>query len=585
MHEDEHQNRVKPITSSVSRRHLIAGTSATVAAGVMGASLARFGVLAQEATPSPADNEGTPPSQEALDQQQGGGDVISQAQPQATTLGPAVPPEVSDNPDDWVLWNGNYRADRSATNSTISADTVDQLTIAWSVPIEGASGFGGITSPVLVVGDRIYYQDNSTNTFAVNRETGEQVWRTDYNSTQAGPNGVAIGYGMVFGGIGVTTEVFALNAETGDEVWKRKLSQNPREGITGPPTVYDSVVYISTTPTYAGGDRGVLYAMDASKGDVLWTWDTNVDNLWGQAAVNSGGGLWYPIAVDDDGNIYFGVGNPAPFPAGNGETRPGGNLYNSSMVSLNPAQGSLRWYYADAPHDLADHDFQNTPVLATIDYDGIPATLAIGSGKTGNVAAVLADSGNLLWKVPVGTHNPYGDGRLLPEGDPVAVLPGAAGGVQVPIAYANETVFVPVNEQSADMNAASFSGLTPYDQATGLLVALDVRTGSQRWSVALPSLPTGSVTIANDLVFVGMLSGVMRAYSTESGEQLWEQEFDAGFNAPPSIAGDTLFVAVGGPKILPRAETGTPVAGADNPGAPATGNQYTPAIHALRLSS
>jgi outer membrane protein assembly factor BamB len=510
-------------------------------------------------------------------------DVISQSQPTATPLGDPIPPEVAKNPNDWPLWNGNYAATRAASNSTITSDNLSSLAIAWTVPVEGVSGFGGITSPVLVAGNRIYFQDNSTNTYAIMRDTGEQIWETKYDVSQAGPNGIAIGYGMVFGAIGPTAEAFALDAETGKELWKRKLTQNPRETITGAPMVYNSVVYFSTTPSYAGGDRGVLYAMDASTGDVLWWWDTTSDNLWGAAARNSGGGIWYPLAVDADGNVYFGTGNPAPFPDNNGATRPGDNLYTSSMVSLDPTDGSVRWFYQDKPHDVADHDFQNTPVVATVELDGTPVTVAIGSGKSGNLAAVLADSGNLLWKAPVGTHNEYGDGMELPS-TPVTVLPGAAGGVQVPIAYANNTVFVPVNEQSAEMNEASFSGLTPYDQATGLLIALDATNGTQKWSVDLPSLPTGAATVANDVVFVGMLSGEFRAYSVDSGEQVWSMEFDAGFNAPPSIAGDTIYLALGGPKIAPRAAGATPVPGADNPAAPAAGAELKSAIYALKIS-
>ena len=60
--------------------------------------------------------------------------------------------------------------------------------------------------------------------------------------------------------------------------------------------------------------RGILFALDARSGAVLWQWDTTVDNLWGSARRNAGGGIWYPLSVDDAGNLYFGTGNPAPWP-------------------------------------------------------------------------------------------------------------------------------------------------------------------------------------------------------------------------------------------------------------------------------
>ena len=55
-------------------------------------------------------------------------------------------------------------------------------------------------------------------------------------------------------------------------------------------------------------------------GKVNWTFDT-VDSadLWGNPSVNSGGGAWYPIAVDPKrGVAYAGIANPAPFPGTRG---------------------------------------------------------------------------------------------------------------------------------------------------------------------------------------------------------------------------------------------------------------------------
>src|SRR5206468_9721118 len=126
-------------------------------------------------------------------------------------------------------------------------------------------------------------------------------------------NGLAAGYGMIYGPLGDTAGVFALDAATGDEVWRVDLSNNSGEGIDMAPIVYDNTVYVSTVPGnysgfYRGGEKGILYALDASNGQTIWQWDTTTNNLWGNARVNSGGGLWYPPSFDDNGNIYFGTG-------------------------------------------------------------------------------------------------------------------------------------------------------------------------------------------------------------------------------------------------------------------------------------
>ena len=46
-----------------------------------------------------------------------------------------------------------------------------------------------------------------------------------------------------------------------------------------------------------------------------WSFDTvKGDDLWGHPEVNSGGGAWYPPAVDTERRVvYFGTANPAPF--------------------------------------------------------------------------------------------------------------------------------------------------------------------------------------------------------------------------------------------------------------------------------
>src|SRR5690606_37820401 len=120
----------------------------------------------------------------------------------------------------------------------------------------------------------------------------------------------------------------------------------------------DGFVYISIVPLSTNnnpGSRGILHALDAETGNTVWYFDLAEDNLWGNARVNMGAGLWYPPTFDEDGNIYFGNGNAAPWP-GNEEfpsasSRPGANLYASTTVSIDPKTASIRWHFAPKPFD------------------------------------------------------------------------------------------------------------------------------------------------------------------------------------------------------------------------------------------
>src|SRR4029077_2614963 len=122
-----------------------------------------------------------------------------------------------------------------------------------------------------------------------------------------------------------------------------------------------SSVPVSIGGIYTPGDRGVIYALDATTGAVKWTFDTVEGALWGHPEVNSGGGAWYPPAVDlERGLVYVGVANPAPFPGTaehpNGTSRPGDNLYTDSIVALDLTTGAVEWFQQVTPHDIFDRD-------------------------------------------------------------------------------------------------------------------------------------------------------------------------------------------------------------------------------------
>jgi outer membrane protein assembly factor BamB len=497
--------------------------------------------------------------------------------------GPEIPPEIADFATDWPAPMGNLAGTRAALDSPIDASNVAQLEVAWTFPVEAPGAYGGMTAPPVVVGDTIYLQDQTSNVFALDRASGEVKWERRYDSPTIGPNGVGVGYGMVYASLGPTSEFVALDAGTGEEVWRVDLSENPGEGIDMAPVVYNNTVYVSTVPGtqemfYRGGARGILYALDASNGDVLWSFDTTTDNLWGNPRVNSGGGLWYPLSIDEEGNLYFGTGNPGPWPGieidgtpyPNGETRPGPNDYTNSMVSLDSRTGALRWYYNAKPHDLFDLDFQITPIIATVPLNGSDTKIAIGAGKSGDVVAANADTGEVLWETPVGRHQ-NDDLQEIPLDEVTEVYPGSLGGVETPMAYADGTVFVPYLDLPSMYTGLTQEGIAPFSEATGGLVALNAADGSVKWEVQLPQMNLGAATVANDVVFTSAMDGIFRAYHVETGELLWSYQAQAGMNAPPSIAGDLLLVPATAPLLTP------PVAPEATPGGPAGFQPATPA--------
>src|SRR5260221_66848 len=360
--------------------------------------------------------------------------------------------------------NGDLANTRSS-KGPIKLSNVGELTRIWSVPIKGESSFGSYAASPILSNGVIYSQDLGSNVQAIDAENGNVLWTKSYELSTLGPNGVVVNDGSVFGS--TPSGIFALDQATGKQLWSTTLVRNEVEGINIAPGFDNGIVYASTVPTNAGslyepGGVGTLWALDAKTGKKLWHFDTVPKNLWGHPEINSGGGVWYTPAFDGKGSMYFGVGNPAPFPGDSkhpwGSSRPGPNLYTNSIVKLDAKTGKLQWYFQLNPHDLYDWDLQGPPIL--IDSGG--RELVVAAGKVGFVIALDAKSGKLVWKRAVGKHNGHdNDGLLAMRGEtsklktPFEIYPGNLGGVIAPMSTDGTHVFAAVVKHPVTLTARS----------------------------------------------------------------------------------------------------------------------------------
>ncbi len=496
------------------------------------------------------------------------------AQETTPTATEAAPSEVTEHRADWPLPNRDYANTRATTDAEITAENVGDLGTAWTFHLPGTGPYGAAASNPIVIGDRVYVQDLASNIFALDFTTGEVIWERRYDNTVVGPNGPAVDWGKVFATVSAR-DVAALDLETGEEIWRV-----PLDGATGSiqPMVYDGHVYVSTLAGavevegegedrefairgYEGGHSGLAYALDQETGEVVWQFQTVEEGFWGAPEINSGAGLWFPPAIDEDrGVAYYGTGNPAPFPGiigwPNASSRPGPNLYSNSLIALDCESGELRWYHQAKPHDLFDLDFHLSPMLATVEVDGEARDLVIGSGKLGRIIALDRESGEVMWDTAVGEHeNDELDG--VPPGETVEVLPGVLGGVETPMAFAEGVVYAAVVNMATPYTATGHEALdgtqavqnaermTDLDTGTGEIVALDATSGEILWSTSVEQPPFGGVTVVNDLVVASTFDGAIFALDRDGGEEVWRTQVEAPLIAWPAIVGDTLMVASG----------------------------------------
>ena len=294
----------------------------------------------------------------------------------AAAAGVPQAPEARSGAASWPYPDHDPSNSRLAAGSPITAKELSRLTTAWKV-----AATGGLPTSPIVVGHNVFVEDQVAEIFDIDLTSGRVVWKSPSNGYSVGPEGVAVGWGKVFG---VTpTSLFALDENTGRQLWSTRLTRTATDGVDVQPQVIGRDVIASTVPVsvkgiYIGGDRGFVDAVGESSGKLLWGFDTVASpSLWGNPSVNSGGGSWYPPSFSPTlGLLYVGIANPAPFVGTtqypNGSSRPGSNLYTDSTVALRITNGKLLWYHQANAHDLLDRDFVHTMIVQVPSADGRP---------------------------------------------------------------------------------------------------------------------------------------------------------------------------------------------------------------------
>jgi outer membrane protein assembly factor BamB len=445
---------------------------------------------------------------------------------------------------DWALPGHDYDNTRATTASPITTSNVANLQVAWKATLGGP-----LSTVPIVVGDTVYVQDGSGRVTALNRASGTARWHADAGGFNIGPFGVAVADGRVFALHG-STGVVALDAETGATLWTTDVTRTATEGVDIQPVAFEGRVYVATVPVsirgiYKGGDRGTIYALDAKTGRQVWSFDTvKSPSLWGDAEVNSGGGAWYPPAIDPRRHLmYWGTANPAPFPGTkeqpNGSSRPGANLYTDSIVVLDSRTGKLRWYHQVQPHDLFDRDQVHTMLTTTADGTRV----AISAGKGGYVLGLDPVTGRLRWKTAVGLHQ---NDQLRRLTGPTTIEPGTYGGVETPPANAGGTVYAAVVNAPITLqpDALSYFG-AKFGQQPGEVDAVDASSGKVLWSTKVPGDPLGGAAVVNDVVLTTLFQGQLVALDRASGRIVSQKKLDGGSNGWLAVAGDLVLVPVG----------------------------------------
>jgi alcohol dehydrogenase (cytochrome c) len=477
------------------------------------------------------------------------------------------PPEIAAEVIGWPMANRDYGNSRTAVGGDIFADNVHTLGIAWSFDLPQINPqFAPAGSPLILEGV-VYYQDLQSSVYALDLLTGELVWQQEYNQPVYGPAGPAIGYGKVY--VQVGSSLRALSLFTGEELWITEL-----DGMGGShqPYVFDEKVFTSTRqidPELDGDEQarsGWFYAIHQESGEILWQQPAVEKDVWGDTEINKRGGSWFSPAIDPQrGASYWGTGKLVQMPGENGlqplSGPENGNVFAHSVISLSLETGNLTWAAQLDPAPRYGHGIELPPLLITLERDEEGALdMVVGAGRAGRIMTLERGSGEIIWQTQVGWQQNI-HLETLPAGRTIQIFPGLYGGIISPMAYADGTIYAAVNEFPVDYVQESLQAEeedmpripplpTPPTEALldgrSHLLAIDAATGAVLWTVDLPRMNFGGITVVNDLLFTTTIDGAVYAFIRETGENVWAAQAPEGLLSPAAISGETLVLAAFG---------------------------------------
>ena len=460
----------------------------------------------------------------------------------------------------------------------ISPQDVQALRIIWStgvapegkVPKAGGGPFrvGVQTTPLVISGD-VFVADGYNTVYAIDAETGKKKWTT---SVGGSPNtgtvhGLNYRDGSLFM-VGPDGTLWELSAKNGRAA---KKIQGIGKQIPGSPGVYgggrtpvffrDSVIVGLPTQgaSETGSGRGFVAAYSLKGGKPLWRWfavppakkgpkrwhlEAGKGNIppfpndWGKTSNIGGGGVWGTMAVDDSAHrVYCGTGNSDLF--ANAELDvPGPNLYTDCIVSLDAETGKMLWYYQATPHDLLGWDIGWNVILANVEIDGSKKKAVIAGSKNNHVYVLDADNGRPLFApIRIGYNKTLlnaakdGDADMTSSLSPGRYSPGHLGGINAPLAFAYNTVYVA--SQRVDMDAKyeasnymgkRVKGIALKNSATpqySSIYAIDCGRGEVRWVYFMKeTYQSASITVSAGMVLAIDRKGTLHILDAHQGTPL-----------------------------------------------------------------
>jgi len=188
-------------------------------------------------------------------------------------------------PQNWLMMNGDYASTRYSKLSQINRTNVKDLRMVWALALGGMQDVGqnGPESELnpLIDNGFMYTSDGWGTLYKIdarNPNKGDFVWITDPGVAHQGnisrSRGIALWEDLVIANL-PDGRVIGVNRANGEIVWDKKVAVANEFGsrekfFTAPITAEGKVIIVNSAGD--GKTRGWIAALDARTGNELWRW-------------------------------------------------------------------------------------------------------------------------------------------------------------------------------------------------------------------------------------------------------------------------------------------------------------------------
>ena len=335
--------------------------------------------------------------------------------------------------ENWSAYLGDKGARHYSELKQITRENVQSLRPAWTFHAGGgaANNRSQIQCNPLIIDGTLYGTSPSVEAFAIDAETGKELWR--FNPTdQPGITKTGVNRGLMYWADPKSTKdrriyfandhfLHALDAASGKRIpsFGKDGSIDLKEDIgrdigglaltvTSPGVIHGDLLILGMRlgEGPAPAAPGPIRAFNVRTGKLVWRFNTIPlpgepgHETWPPQAYETVGGanVWTGFALDEKRGIVFCPTGSAAFDFWGGN-RIGQNLYANCLLALDAQTGKRLWHQQLVHHDLWDRDLPAPPTLITVSHGGKKTDAVAQVTKSGHVFVFNRDTGEPVFPI------------------------------------------------------------------------------------------------------------------------------------------------------------------------------------------